>query len=186
MDTIMVERSRIDDLTTLEKALEIYHEDKFLAVKKELLGPEFDGEAQTKKWVDYHDLMYKAASSSFEKGDFERLESYRKLPGYWELVSDKTRLYFPTEITRNESGQIIRVTLNTLDNEVTKRWFEHIYNILIGHESVRVCATEGCSNLFLRWRKDRRFCSGACRIQSWREKNRVQRESIPFNEVLQH
>jgi hypothetical protein len=101
MDTIMVERSRIEELTTLEMALQVYHRDKFLAIKQELLGPEFDEEVQTKIWQDYHDLMYKAASSSFEKGDFERLESYRKLPGYWELVSDKIRLYFYTEITRD-------------------------------------------------------------------------------------
>jgi len=172
MDTIMVERSRIDELTTLEVALDVYHKDKFLAKKQEILGPEFNEEAQTKFWVDYHDLMYKAASSSFEKGDFERMESYRKLPGYWELVSDKTRLYFPTEITRNESGQIIRVTLNTLDNEVTKRWFEHIYNILIGREVVRVCAAEDCPNLFLKNRRNRKFCSEVCRNQDWRKKHR--------------
>jgi hypothetical protein len=172
MDTIMFERSRIEELTTLEKALEVYHKEKFLAVKKELLGPEFDEETQTKIWEDYHDLMYKAASSGFEKGDYERLEFYRKLPGYWGMVSDETRLYFLTEITRNESGQIIKVTLNTLDNEVTKRWFEHIYNILIGRELVRVCAAEDCPNLFLKNRKNRKFCSESCRNQDWRKKHR--------------
>ncbi len=172
MDTIMVERSRIDELTTLEKALEVYHRASFLAVKKGLLGPEFDEEAQARIWEDYHDLMYKAASSSFEKGDFERLESYRKLPGYWELVSDKTRLYFSTEITRDESGQIVRITLNTLDNEVTKQWFEHIHNILIRREKVRKCAAVDCPNLFLKNRKNRKFCSEACRNQDWRKKHR--------------
>jgi hypothetical protein len=49
MDTIMFEKSRVEELTTLEMALEVYHKDKFLAVKKELLGPEFDEETQKKK-----------------------------------------------------------------------------------------------------------------------------------------
>jgi len=173
MDTIMFERSRIDELTTLEMALQVYHKDNFLAKKQELLGPEFDEEAQTKIWEDYRDLMYKAASrSGFEPGDFERLESYRKRPGYWGLVSDKTRLYFSTELTRDESGQIVRITLNTLDNEVTKRWFEHLYNILIGREVVRVCAAADCPNLFLKNRSNRKFCSESCRNQDWRKKHR--------------
>lgn len=172
MDTIMFEKSRVDELTTLEKALDVYHKDKFLAVKEELLGPEFDKEAQTNIWADYHELMEKAVSSGFESGDFERLESCRRLQGYWELVSDETRLFFPTEITRDESGNIVRVALDTLDNEITKRWFEHIYSILIGREEVRVCAAEDCSNLFWRNRKSRKFCSEACRNRDWQKKHR--------------
>lgn len=172
MDTIMFERSRIDELTTLEKALEVFRKDKFLAVKKKLLGPEFDEETQTNIWQDYHDLMYKAVSSGFEKGDFERLESYRRLQGYWELVSDQTRLFFPTEITRDESGQIVRITLNSLDDEITKRWFEYVYNILIGREVVHECAAADCPNLFWRRRKHRKFCSEACRNRDWQKKHR--------------
>lgn len=172
MDTIAFEKSWIDELTTLEMALQVYHKNKFLAVKRKLLGPEFDEGVQTEIWEDYHDLMYKAASGGFERGDFERLESYRQLMGYWKLVSDETRLFFPTEITRDKSGQIVRVTLNSLDNEVTKRWFEHVHNILIGREVVRVCAAEDCPNLFLKNRKNRRFCSESCRNQDWRKKHR--------------
>jgi len=171
VDTFMIERSRVDELTTLEMALKVYHKDKFLSTKRELLGSEFDEEAQTKIWKDYHDLMYKAASSGFEEGDFERLESYRNLMGYWELVSDETRLFFPTEITRDESGRIIGVSLDSLDNEITKRWFEHIHNILIGHRVVFECAAKDCLNLFLR-HGNKKFCSEACRNRDWIKKNR--------------
>ena len=57
MDTFMIERSRIDELTTLEMALKVYHKDKFLSTKQELLGSECDKEVQTKIWGDYHDYL---------------------------------------------------------------------------------------------------------------------------------
>ena len=168
----MIENSRVEELTTLEMALEAYHKDNFFSIKRNLLGSEFDEGVQTEIWKDYHDLMYKAASSGFEEGDFERLESYRNLVSYWELVSDETRLFFPTEITRDESGMIIRVSLDSLDNEITKRLFEHVHNILIGLEVVRECPAEDCLNLFLQNRRTRKFCSEECRNRDWRNKNR--------------
>ncbi|MBC8458980.1 MAG: CGNR zinc finger domain-containing protein [Deltaproteobacteria bacterium] len=176
MDTIMFERSRIDELTTLEKALEVYHKDKFLAIKQELLGPEFDEEAQTKIWADYHELMYKAVMGKFEKGDIERLEKYRRLEGHFEDLSNLTggeKLYFPTDLIRDNAGQIVRVTFNFFDNEITKRWFDHIYDILVGQVDVRVCAEEDCSNFFVRKRrKDKKFCSDTCRQRDWQRKHR--------------
>jgi hypothetical protein len=176
MDTIMFERSRIDGLTTLEKALEVYHKDKFLAVKKELLGPEFNEETQTKIWQDYHDLFAKAVLRKFEKGDIERLEKYRRLEGRLETLSILTgdeKFYFPTDLIRDNAGQIVRVTYDFFDNEITKRWFNHIYDILVGREDVRVCAEEDCSNFFIRKRrKDKKFCSDACCNRDWQKKHR--------------
>jgi hypothetical protein len=175
MDTIAFDRTWIDELTTLEKALEVYHEDKFLTVKKKLLGPEFDEETQTKIWQDYHNLFGKAVLGKFEKGDIERLEKYRRLEGRLETLSILTgdeKLYFPTDLIRDNAGQIVRVTYDFFDNEITKRWFNHIYEILVGREDVRVCAAEDCPNLFLKNRKNRKFCSEACRNRNWRKKYR--------------
>lgn len=176
MDTIMFEKSRIDELTTLETALDVYHKDKFLTVKKDLLGPEFNEEAQTKIWEDYQDLFCKAVLGKFEKGDIERLERYRRLEGHSEVLSNFTggeKLYFPTDLIRNNAWQIVRVTFDFFDREITKRWFNHIYDILVGREDVRVCADEDCSNFFIRKRrKDKNFCSDICRIRAWRSKRR--------------
>lgn len=176
MDTIMVERSRIDELTTLEMALEVYHKEKFLAIKQELLRFEFDEEAQAKIWQDYHDLFRKAVLGKFEEGDIERLECYRQLEGHFEVLSNLTggeKLYLPTNITRDDLGKIVRVTFDFFDNEITKRWFNHIYEILVGREDVRVCADEKCSNFFIRKRrKDKKFCGDTCRKRDWRRKHR--------------
>lgn len=183
MDTIMFERPRIDELTTLEMALKVYQKDKFLSVKRELLeavkqelqltGLEFDEEAQIKIWEDYHNLFRKAVLGKFEKGDIERLEYYHRLEGHYEILSfGSTKLYFPTDITRDASGRMAGVTLNFLDNEITKRWFNHIYNILVGREDVRKCSDESCSNFFIRKRrKDKKFCSATCRKRDWRRKH---------------
>jgi len=82
-------------------------------------------------------------------------------------------LYFPTDITRDASGRMIGVTLNFLDNEINKRWFNHIYEILVGREDVRLCAEKDCSNLFIRKRrKDKKFCSDTCRQRAWQRKRR--------------
>lgn len=178
MDTIVFEKSYIDELTTLETALDIYHEDKFLAKKQEILGPEFNEEAQTKIWEDYHDLFGKAVLGKFEEGDIERLEKYRRLEGRFETLSILTRvtggekLYFPTNLIRDDLGKIVRVTFDFFDNEITKRWFNYIYDILVGREDVQVCAAEDCPNLFLKNRKNRKFCSEACRNRNWRKKYR--------------
>lgn len=176
MDTIAFDRTWIEELTTLEKALEVYHEDKFLTVKKKLLGPEFDEETQTKIWQDYHDLFGKAVLRKFEEVDIERLERYRRLEGHFENLSYLTggeKFYFPTDLIRDNAGQIVRVTYDFFDNEITKRWFNHIYDILVGREDVRVCAGEDCSNFFIRKRrKDKNFCSDICRIRTWRSKRR--------------
>lgn len=175
MDTIEFDRIWIDELTTLEKALEVYHEDKFLTVKKKLLGSEFDEETQTKIWQDYHDLFGKAVLGKFEKGDIERLERYRRLEGHFETLSNLTggeKLYFPTDLIRDNAGQIVRVTFDFWDNEITKRWFNYIYEILVGREDVRLCADEACSNFFIRKRrKDKKFCSDTCRKRDWRRKH---------------
>lgn len=175
MDTIIVEKIKVDELTTLDVALKAYHREKFLAIKQELLGSEFDKEAQAKIWEDYHDLMSKAVFSDFDNGDFKRLESYRQLEGCFELVSDETRLFFPTEITRDESGQFLGVTLTFLDQEVTKKWFEYIYDILIGQKQLHQCAAADCSNLFLLEPKSKRFCSEACRNREWQKKYRIKK-----------
>ena len=176
MDTIMIERSRIDEWTTLEMALQVYHRGKFLTVKQELLGPEFNEEAQTKIWEDYHDLFGKAVLGKFEEGDIERLECYRRLEGHFETLSNLTggeKFYFPTDLIRDNAGQIVRVAFDFFDSEITKRWFGHIYEILVGREDVRVCADESCSNFFIRKRrKDKKFCSNTCRQRAWQRKYR--------------
>ncbi|HID43002.1 MAG TPA: CGNR zinc finger domain-containing protein [Archaeoglobaceae archaeon] len=178
MDTIAFEKSYIDKLTTLEMALQVYHKDKFLDVKREILKIAFDEKAQTKIWADYHDLMYKAVLGKFEEGDIERLERYRQLEGQVEMLSNlssltgDTTLYFRTNLIRDDSGKIVRITLDFLDNEVTKRWFNHVYDVLVGREDIRVCVAEDCPNLFLRNRKNRKFCSESCRNRDWQKKHR--------------
>jgi len=157
-------------------ALQVYHKDKFLGIKREILPEfEFDEETHTIIWQDYHDLFRKAVLGKFEEGDIERLEKYYRLEGHFELLSNLTssaKLYFPTNITRDNAGQIIKVTFDFFDNEITKRWFNHIYEILVGREDVRICADEDCSNFFIRKRrKDKKFCSATCRKRDWRRKH---------------
>jgi len=179
MYTIPFEKSWIDELTTLEMALRVYYKDKFLDIKRELLRAEFDEEVQVKIWKDYHDLFHKAVLGRFEEGDIERLERYRQLEGQVEILSNlssltgDTKLYFPTDLTRDDSGKIVKVTFDFFDNEVTKRWFNHIYEILVGRADVRVCSDEDCSNFFIRKRrKDKKFCSNTCRQRTWQRKHR--------------
>lgn len=169
METINKDRKWVDELTTLEMALKIYDKDKFLAVKQGLLGSEFDREAQAKIWEDYHGLFRRAVLGRPEEGDTERLEYYYRLEGHYEILSyGSTKLYFPTNITRDASGNIIGATHNFLDNEITTRWFKHIHNILVGRSDVRMCTDEACSNFFIRkQRKDKRFCSDTCRKRAW-------------------
>jgi len=171
MDTFAIKRSRVDELTTVEMALKVYHKDEFLSIKRELLGDDFDEDVQSQIWKDYHELMNKAACGGFEEGDFERLEFYRDLVGHWDLASDAKWLYFPTEIGRDESGDIVGVSLDTLDNEIVKRWFGHAYLVLIGKEVVRECAAMDCPNLFLH-HGNKKFCSESCRNRDWQKKKR--------------
>ena len=123
-------------------------------------------------------MFHKAVLGKFEEGDIERLERYRQLEGQVEILSNlsslagNTKLYFRTNLNRDDSGEIVRVTFDLFDNEVTKRWFNHIYEILVGREDVRVCSDEDCSNFFIRKRrKDKKFCSATCRKRDWRRKN---------------
>jgi len=124
MDTIAFEKSYIDKLTTLEMALQVYHKVKFLSIKQELLGPEFDEEVQTRIWEDYHDLFRKAVLGKFEEGDIEKLEQYRQLEGQVEILSNLSsltgdaKLYFRTNLNRDGSGKIVRVTFDLFDNIV--------------------------------------------------------------------
>ena len=91
MDTIEFDRAWIDELTTLEMALQVYHKDKFLGIKREILPEfEFDEETHTIIWQDYHDLFRKAVLGKFEEGDIERLEKYYRLEGHFELLSNLT------------------------------------------------------------------------------------------------
>lgn len=178
MDTIAFEKSWIDELTTLEMALQVYHKDRFLSIKQELLGTDFNEGTQTNIWEDYHNLFHKAVFGKFEEGDIERLERYRQLEGQVEILGNlsslagDTKLYFRTNLARDASGKIVRVTFDLFDNEVTKRWFNHIYGILVGQEDVRVCSDESCSNFFIRKRRrDKKFCSATCRKRDWRRKH---------------
>jgi len=179
MDTIEFARAWIDELTTIDVALQVYHKEEWLAIKRRLLGSEFDEETQTKIWQDYHDLLSKAVLRKFEEGDIERLERYRRLEGHFEILSHlacDAKLHFPANIIRDDSGKIVRVTFDFLDNEITKRWFNHIYEILVGREDVRACADESCSNFFIRKRrKDKKFCSNTCRKRDWRRKHRKEK-----------
>jgi len=184
MYTIEFDRAWIDKLTTIDVALQVYHKDKFLDVKRRIIPEfEFDEEAQTKVWEDYHNLLYKAASKTFGKGDIERLDYYRQL-GNIEILPNEiqlfypTKVFFPTTITRDNLGKIVKVSHSFLDHEITRRWFEHIYDVLVGRVDLRVCAAKGCLNLVLRKRrKDTRFCSNACRNRVWR-KNKKSRDDF--------
>lgn len=70
--------------------------------------------------------MKKAVTGNFEFGiDFGRLEHYLQKQGCFELVSDEKRIFFPTEVKRDKERRIVSVTFDSVDNEVTKRWFKH-------------------------------------------------------------
>lgn len=173
MDFIRYDRAWIEKWTTLEVALQAYNKDQFIGFKREILKSEFDEEAQLSVWKNYHDLLYKAAFKTFSKSDGKRLEYYRQF-GNIQALPDEIQLFhpneffFPTTFTRDDSGKIVRVTLNFVDYEVTRRWFDHIDDISKGLVDVRVCAS--CSNLFLRKRrKDVRFCGNTCRNRVWRK-----------------
>lgn len=173
MYTIKWDRTIIDELTTLGAALRVYEKEKFLAVKQKLLKTEFDEKIQAKVWRDYRDLLTKAINGNLEKDDIQRLESYQNLEGEFELFATESEMYFPTQFERNDDGKIIRIDLKFLDQEITRRWFQHIYNICNQHLDIRVCAAEDCLNLYVRKRrKDKKFCSSACRLRQWRKNQR--------------
>ena len=171
METMGIDREWVDERTTLEMALMVYDKDKFLAVKREFLDSEFDEDVQTKIWEDYHDLFRKAVVGRFEEGDNDRLDYYCRLEGQVEILSyGSMRMYFPTHYQRDASGNIIVGDRSFLDDEITKRWFGHIYDILTGRADVRMCSGEDCSNFFIRTRrKDRKFCGNTCRNRVWRK-----------------
>lgn len=174
MDTIRYERKFIDELTTLEKALRVYNKEEFFATKKKILGPEFDEKAQRKIWQEYHDLMNKAIHRrGFDEVDLKRLKYYRTLEGHFDILATESQLSFPTELIRDSSGQIFRVNLDFLDNEITRRWFDHVYHISITAPDIRTCQAENCSMLFIRrGRKDKKFCSDQCRLREWRKQQK--------------
>ena len=128
MYTMDFDRAWVDKLTTIDVALQVYHKDKFLDMKRRIIPEfEFDEEAQTKVWEDYHDLLHKAVFGMFEIKDIERLERYRRLEGQVEVLgtlsslAGGTKLYFRTNLTRDDSGKIIKVTFDLFDNEINKR-----------------------------------------------------------------
>ena len=72
-----IDKELFRNLTSLQKALEVYTKDKFLKFKRDLLAKEFDEDEQIRIWEDYHNLMFKAAKKTFNPNDWELLQSYR-------------------------------------------------------------------------------------------------------------
>ena len=183
MYTIKLDRKIINEFTNLETALRVYEKNEFFAIKQKLLKTEFDEKTQAKVWRDYRDLLNKAIKGNLEKKDAEQLESYQNVEGEFELFATESEMYFPTQFTRDDDGEIIKVDLKLLDQEITRRWFQHIHDIFTKPLDIRVCGAEDCLNLYVRKRrKDRRFCSSACRLRQWR-KNQI-RNDLERNETI--
>jgi len=144
--------------TSLEMAVEVYDKDKFIAFKQDLLDKEFDQKKQISIWKDYHRLMFKTASKTFSKQDWELLLSYR----FSSVSSDPTLNYLNDE-------QQIQFSCEFLDQEITARWFEHIFNTLIGLEEIRVCAAPDCDMVFLPipYGLEKKYHSNRCRNRHW-------------------
>jgi hypothetical protein len=176
MHTIVFPKAYIEELTTLEVALEVYQKENFFAHKKKLLGHEFNRKVQQHIWEHYHYLLYRAASKTLNEQDLDILKQYCQKEGHVEILADQNRLFFPTQLTRDNQGGIADVTFNYVDNEVTKRWFIHIGKIWQGEERINICSSPKCENLFI-GRKDQQYCSVRCRKYTWDKKYRGKKKS---------
>jgi len=176
MYTIVYPKAYIEELTTLEVALEVYQKENFFAHKKKLLGHEFNRKVQQRIWEDYQHLLYKAVSKTLNEKDLELLKQYCQKEGHVEIFADQDRLFFPTELNRDNQGKITDVTFNYVDNEVTKRWFIHVWKIWKGEERINICSSPKCENLFI-GRKDQQYCSAQCRKYAWDKKHRAPKNS---------
>lgn len=175
---LKIDPERFKKWFSLEKALEVYDRDNFLALKRELLDQEFDKDRQIEVWKDYHDLMFKAASKTFNRSDLKLLEQYRTpIIEYDEtlriLNSVRGGTHLPAEPISDKEGKV-EFSRKYLDQEVNVRLFEHIFNVLVGLEDIRVCAARDCQKLFIPTPQGReqRYHSQNC---YWREYRRQER-----------
>lgn len=168
----------MDEQTTLETALRVFHKSEWLAAKRKLFRQQglnehkIDEEEQGKIWEIYHELMQKAVHHRFESGDIERLEYFLyHLKGSHKLFSSETQLRIPVNLKRDTAGKIVPVDLQFYENEITTRWFQHVYDILVGRADVRMCSAPDCQELYIRKRrKDKKYCSDRCRRREWQKK----------------
>jgi len=150
---------------SLEMAVEVYDKDKFIAFKQDLLGKDFDEKKQIKIWEDYHSLIFKASSKTFSNQDWELLQSYR----FSSISSDPPLNYL-------NGAQPIQFSSEHLDQEITARWFEHIFNILVGLEEIKVCAAPDCDMIFIPspYGLEKKYHIDKCRKRHWvQQKNKV-------------
>jgi len=150
--------------TSIEMAVEVYDKDEFIAFKQSLLGLNFDRKKQIKIWKDYHNLMLRVASKKFSKQDWELLESYR--------FSSKSS--YPT-LNHINGEQQIQFSSEYLDQEITARWFEHIFNTLIGLEEIRICAAPDCDMIFLPspYGLEKKYHAHRCRKRHWMQQKKM-------------
>ena len=149
--------------TSIEMAVEVYDKDEFIAFKQSLLGQNFDRKKQINIWQDYHDLMFKAASKTFSKQDWKLLQSYRFL----------SAAQYPA--LNYLEGEQIQFSCEVLDHEITARWFEHIFNTLIGLEEIRICAAPDCDMIFLPspYGLEKKYHAHRCRKRHWMQQKKM-------------
>jgi len=162
------------ELTSLEKALEVTDQAKWLEFKKSYLWIQFNHEKEKKIFDEYRRLMYKAVERNFESGDYEDLNKYRTVDStMWdealETINGVTgQIHIPAPILRrDEDGKIIEIDLSYFDAEINVALFTHIFDILVGRSDVRMCEAEDCDKLFIPKRKNQKYHSNLCRQRQY-------------------
>lgn len=176
-----IDPQRLEKWISLKKALEVYDKDNFLAFKRELLDQEFDKDRQLSVWKDYHDLMFKAASRTFDYSDLELLNQYRgSITESDEVLRTlkkvRGKIHLPAPPIQDKEGKV-EISRKYLDQEVNVRLFEHVFNVLVGLEHIRVCAARDCEELFIPapQGREQRYHSKNCYWREYRRKERARK-----------
>lgn len=179
-----IDKELFRKLTSLQKALEVYEKDKFLQFKRDLLVEEFDEDEQIRIWEDYHNLMFKAAKKTFNPNNWELLQSYRySMTGLDPVAqlfnSMREAIHIPAQEIYSQEGRV-EFSRKYLDQEVTAKLFEHIFNVLVGLEEIRVCAADDCEELFIPapQGREQEYHSQNCYWREYRRKERSQKRKV--------
>lgn len=185
METVELNVADLKRWTSLEKVVEYcQHQDRFLQMKLDMLR-QIDKDQQIRIWSDLNELMTKAVgvSGGFKRGDYDRLNGYQH---QWSgaFSFDAERVHIPVRVYQDAESRVIEaIDLRCLDIEINKRLFEHVFLVLTGQDSVKVCEAKNCHRLFTPrlFTPEKRgykqiYCSKRCgtrdRMRSFRQRKR--------------
>jgi len=169
---------QFNKLTSLEKALDVFEEAKWLDFKRSYLGLLLDEDKERDIYKNYHDLMVHAVEGKFKQGDYDTLQECRNVdPTVWDegiktidSVTGQIHVQAPI-LKRSPNGEIIEIDLCYLDAQITAALFSHIFDVLVGRSDVRICEAEDCDQLFIPKRRHQKYHSNLCKQRQYRRRH---------------